>query len=203
MNTSFTIRLILPIVLSALLVVTTLIAFRHVFLATDTYLSTHGDWDYLWDDAKNFYNNAHMKRLAFTLANIRWAWSADGQILGVWEPVSLMVKMILHDVLDFSVARVDGNGDDEATMTTAISGPRLYRMLSACWHTFNVVLAFWVGLMFVRSVNDYDYIAQQLNQVREEGKMKTNGRGPSTSKGKTSGSQLTQRGNTSIYLRRM
>ena len=200
MNSSSIIRVILPLCLSVILIVTTLYAFRHVFLTTDTYLSTYGDWDYLWDDAKNFYNNAHMKRPAFTLANIRWAWSADGQILGVWEPVSLMVKMFLHDVLDFSVARVDGavdgDGDGGALMTTAISGPRLYRMLSACWHTFNVVLAFWVGLMFVRSVNDYDYIAQQLNQVREEGKMKsTNGGGQSTGKGKTSNSQLTQRGN--------
>ena len=196
MNTSLIIRLILPLGLSAILIVTTLYAFRHVFLVTDTYLSTHGDWDYLWDDAKNFYNNAHMKRPAFTIANIRWAWSADGQILGVWEPVSLMVKMIIHNVLDFSAARVSGGGagDDGAIMTTATSGPRLYRMLSACWHTFNVVLAFWVGLMFVRSVNHYDYIAQQLNQVKEEGKMKTNGGGQSTGKGKTNDSQLTQRG---------
>lgn len=190
MNTSLIIRLALPLGLSAILIVTTLYAFRHVFLVTDTYLSTHGDWDYLWDDAKNFYNNIHMKRPAFTLANIRWAWSSDGQILGVWEPVSLMVKMIIHDVLDFSAARVDGGGGrDGATMTTAISGPRLYRMLSACWHTFNVVLAFWVGLLFVRSVNDYDYIAQQLHEVKE-GKVKTNGGG----KSKTSDSQLIQRG---------
>ena len=111
MNTPLAIRLILPIVFSAILIVTTLLAFRHVFLATDTNLSTHGDWNFLWDDARNFYNNAHMKRPALTLANIRWAWSANGQILGVWEPVSLMVKMILHDVLDFSVAKNDANGD--------------------------------------------------------------------------------------------
>ena len=198
MNSSSTIRFILPLVLTALLVVTSLYAFRHVFLTTDTYQPTHGDWDYLWDDAKNFYNNAHMKRPAFTLANIRWAWSADGQILGVWEPVSLMVKMIIHDVLDFSAARVAGGGggggdNEDGTTITEISGPRLYRMLSACWHTFNVVLAFWVGLMFVRAVNDYDYVTQQLNQVKEEGKMKTNGGGQSTGNCKTN-SKLDQRG---------
>ena len=196
MNSSSTIRFVLPLVLTALLIVTTLYAFRDVFLTTDTYLPTNGDWDYLWDDAKNFYNNPHMKRPAFTLANIRWAWSADGQILGVWEPVSLMVKMIIHDVLDFSTARVAGSGvvgDNEyGTTITEISGPRLYRMLSTCWHTFNVVLAFWVGIMFVRSVNDYDDIAQQMNQVKE-GKMKTNGGGQSTGKGKKNDSRLIQR----------
>ena len=38
MNTSLIIRLALPLVLSVILIVTTLYAFRHVFLTTDAYL---------------------------------------------------------------------------------------------------------------------------------------------------------------------
>eukprot|EP00562_Extubocellulus_spinifer_P006571 CAMPEP_0178523700 /NCGR_PEP_ID=MMETSP0696-20121128/29245_1 /TAXON_ID=265572 /ORGANISM="Extubocellulus spinifer, Strain CCMP396" /LENGTH=835 /DNA_ID=CAMNT_0020154977 /DNA_START=88 /DNA_END=2597 /DNA_ORIENTATION=+ len=169
-----TIRLLLLLPATCLLVKITLLAYRHVF---------YQDWAYLWDDAKNFHSNPHMVRPAFTYANIRWAWY-DGEILGVWEPISLMMKMMLHDALDF---------------TTKETAPRLYRMLSTYWHAFNVVLAFFVGLVFIRSVNDYDYIRTRIEkEMGEEGKRVQQGQGITDGSGggkrAKSTSSMTQRG---------
>ena len=147
-----TIRLLLLLPATYLLVKITLLAYRDVFYHSDTHLTEYGNWAYLWDDAKNFHSNPHMVRPAFTYANIRWAWY-DGEILGVWEPISLMIKMMLHDVLDF---------------TAKEAAPRLYRMLSTYWHAFNVVLAFLVGLVFIRSVNDYDYVRTRIEKEMAE-----------------------------------
>ena len=67
-----------------LLVVPILLAFRPVL---------DSDWAWLWDDHENFVDNARVHRM-----DLAWALS-DGVILDVYEPVSLLFKMLLHPLL--------------------------------------------------------------------------------------------------------
>jgi hypothetical protein len=53
-----------------------------------------GPFTYLqYDDEKNYQDVAQL--YSFGSESLRWAWE-DGVVLGVWEPVALLFKMVWH-----------------------------------------------------------------------------------------------------------
>lgn len=109
------------------------LAFRGIF--------DHGEpeWDYLWDDRKNYVNNLRVHSLSFS--NIYWAFT-DGVVLGVYEPVSLIIKQVLHTFIS-----VDA---------------RTYRLITFSVHAINIYLVFHVSRSFLVSVSDYTFYHQKL-----------------------------------------
>mmetsp|Transcript_43464 Transcript_43464/g.132240 ORF Transcript_43464/g.132240 Transcript_43464/m.132240 type:complete len:815 (-) Transcript_43464:747-3191(-) len=103
------------------------------------------EWEYLWDDRKNYVNNIRVHSLS--LSNIYWAFT-DGVVLGVYEPVSLIIKQLLHAFI-----AVD---------------PRTYRVITLSVHAVNIFLAFHVSRRFLASVFDYEYYRQKLSAIISE-----------------------------------
>lgn len=96
------------------------------------------EWDYLWDDGGNFYQNRH---LSLSWANVRWA-VKDGVIHSVYEPVSLVVKMALHSALRASPVAITA---------------QTYRVINLIAHILNVCLVFLVGNCLLVAANDYEF----------------------------------------------
>ena len=116
----------------SLLVVLTVYTFRPALS------NEPAEWDYLWDDGGNFYQNRH---LSLSWATVRWA-VKDGVIHSVYEPVSLVVKVLLHSAL-----RALG------VVITA----QTYRIINLIAHMLNVCLVFLVGNCLLIAANDYEF----------------------------------------------
>jgi tetratricopeptide (TPR) repeat protein len=78
-----------------------------------------------YDDGTNFETNVHVQRLNW--ANIGWAIN-DGVVLGVYEPVSLIVKMWIGETVGFS--------------------RHIYMLASVTLHTTNSLLALMATTLF-------------------------------------------------------
>jgi len=125
-------KIIIIVVALSLLIALTIYAFRPVLSNVPT------EWDYLWDDGGNFYQNKH---LSLSWGNIQWA-VKDGIIHSVYEPVSLTIKMALHSAL--------------RTIGVAITA-QTYRIINLIAHILNVCLVFLVGNSILVAVNDYEF----------------------------------------------
>jgi tetratricopeptide (TPR) repeat protein len=89
----FSAGLLVPVACSLALVGTTLLSFRDVAVGGREFTS--------YDDDHNFVMNAHVRN-GLSWATMRWAWT-EGVVLGVWEPVALMVKAAIVSTFGFSV----------------------------------------------------------------------------------------------------
>ena len=130
----------------SLLVVLTVYTFRPALS------NEPAEWDYLWDDGGNFYQN---RRLSLSWANVRWA-VKDGVIHSVYEPVSLTVKILLHSAL--------------RALGVAITA-QTYRIINLIAHVLNVCLVFLVGNCLLIAANDYEFYEGRTNAISggEEG----------------------------------
>ena len=120
-----------------------------------------GHWEWInFDDMENFVENKHIQSLS--LENIRWIF-ADGIVLGVYEPVSNLVKLALWISSSYIAANV-------ANISPALfaTSARSFVLLSVTLHVANSVLAFFLAELGIEVSRRFQASEKQKKKRRPQ-----------------------------------